>query len=223
MRKPAPATVIAVTALFVALGSSAYATIRLPANSVGTKQLRTASVTTRTLHAQAVTGPKVAPNSLTGTQINVSTLGTVASATHAVNADRATTAQRAANADHATDADSLGGSPASAYVPRCPGDLHRAPNTDLCFDFTERSGDTWTNALKTCALAGLRLPDAGQLAQAFNDLGAFQDFQWTTSLYGAPTGLAAGMIAQDTSRTIQANADLVVRQHPFRCVTTAHN
>src|SRR5262245_8134723 len=160
MRKPAPATAIALTALLVALGGSAYAATSLPANSVGTKQLKTGSVTNRTLRARAVTGSKVAPNSLTGAQIDSSTLGPVPSATHAANADRATTAQHAASADHATNADKLGGSPASAYVPRCPGNLHRAPNTDLCFDFAERSPDTWTNALKTCALAGLRLPDA---------------------------------------------------------------
>jgi hypothetical protein len=229
MRTPAPATLIALVALFVAVGGTTYAATSLPANSVGTRQLRSGAVTTRTLHAGAVTGSKVAPNSLTGTQINSTTLGTVPSAAHAAAADRATRADRAtnadhaANADHATNSDELAGSPASTYLPSCPGSLHRAPKTDLCFDVAERSPATWTDALKVCALAGLRLPDAGALAQAFNDLDAFQEYQWTTSLHAASTGLAAGMIAQDTSRTISVNADLVTRQHPFRCVTTAYN
>ena len=223
MRKPAPATVIALIALFVALGGTTYAATSLPANSVGAKQLRNGAVTNRTLHTGAVTGSKVAPNSLTGTEINSATLGTVPNATHAISADRATNAAHTTNADHATNADKLAGSPASAYLPSCPGDLHRAPKADLCFDPIETFQETWTDALKTCALAGLRLATAGELAQAFNDLDAFQDFQWTTSLYGAPTGLAAGMIAQDTSRTILVNADLVTRPHPFRCVTTAYN
>jgi hypothetical protein len=39
-RRPSPAIVIALIALFVALGGSAYAALRLPRNSVGSAQLR---------------------------------------------------------------------------------------------------------------------------------------------------------------------------------------
>jgi hypothetical protein len=39
-RRPAPATVISVIALFVALGGTGYAAVTLPRNSVGAKQLR---------------------------------------------------------------------------------------------------------------------------------------------------------------------------------------
>jgi hypothetical protein len=229
MRKPAPATVIALIALFVALGGTTYAATSLPANSVGTKQLRNGAVTNRTLHTGAVTRSKVAPNSLTGTEINSATLGTVPTATHAINADRATNAVHATSADHATNADKLAGAPASAYLPSCPGDLKRAPKTDLCFDVAERSQATWTDALKTCALAGLRLPDPGELAQAFNDLGAVQDFHWTTSQYTTfpafqPFILVdATLLGQDISRNIYATVDMVTGQHGFRCVTTAYN
>jgi hypothetical protein len=48
-RRPTPATVIALIALFVALGGTGYAALKLPRNSVGTKQLK----------ANAVTGAKV--------------------------------------------------------------------------------------------------------------------------------------------------------------------
>jgi hypothetical protein len=44
-RRPAPATVISVIALFVALGGTGYAAVTLPRNSVGPKQLRTNAVT----------------------------------------------------------------------------------------------------------------------------------------------------------------------------------
>lgn len=37
-RRPSPATVIALIALFVSLGGSAYAALKLPDNSVGTAQ-----------------------------------------------------------------------------------------------------------------------------------------------------------------------------------------
>ena len=54
LRRPSPALVIACLALAVALGGTGYATISLPANSVGTKQLKQG----------AVVGAKVKPHSL---------------------------------------------------------------------------------------------------------------------------------------------------------------
>jgi hypothetical protein len=53
-RKPSPATLIALLALFVALGGSSYAALQVPRGSVGTKQLKN----------NAVTSPKVRNNSL---------------------------------------------------------------------------------------------------------------------------------------------------------------
>jgi hypothetical protein len=44
-RRPSPALVVGIVALFAALGGTGYAALRLPANSVGTKQLRKGSVT----------------------------------------------------------------------------------------------------------------------------------------------------------------------------------
>jgi hypothetical protein len=52
--RPSPATVIALIALFVALGGTGYAALKLPKNSVGAKQLK----------ANAVTGAKVKDGSL---------------------------------------------------------------------------------------------------------------------------------------------------------------
>jgi Collagen triple helix repeat (20 copies) len=52
--RPSPAMVVAFIALLLALGSGAYAQLRIPRNSVGTAQLR----------ANAVTSPKVKPGSL---------------------------------------------------------------------------------------------------------------------------------------------------------------
>jgi hypothetical protein len=44
-RRPSPSLVIACLALFVALGGGAYAAVKLPRNSVGTRQLKTGAVT----------------------------------------------------------------------------------------------------------------------------------------------------------------------------------
>lgn len=45
LRRPSPALVVAVIALFVALGGTSYAALRLPKNSVGTAQLKRGAVT----------------------------------------------------------------------------------------------------------------------------------------------------------------------------------
>jgi hypothetical protein len=44
-RRPSPALVVALVALFVALGGTSYAALRLPENSVGTAQLKNGAVT----------------------------------------------------------------------------------------------------------------------------------------------------------------------------------
>jgi hypothetical protein len=45
LQRPSPALVISLIALFVALGGTGYAAIKLPKNSVGTKQLKKNAVT----------------------------------------------------------------------------------------------------------------------------------------------------------------------------------
>jgi hypothetical protein len=106
---PSPAMAIALLSLFLALGSGAYAAIKLPKNSVGTRQLKknavTSSkvkknaVTSSKIKANAVNGSKVANNSLTGNDILESTLAKVPSASSADNAGHATTADTATTAN----------------------------------------------------------------------------------------------------------------------------
>ena len=57
---------VAYAALFVALGGTSYAALKLPDNSVGTVQLRDGAVTSSKLAAGAVTGSKVKRGSLHG-------------------------------------------------------------------------------------------------------------------------------------------------------------
>jgi hypothetical protein len=92
-RKPSPALVISIIALFLSLGGTSYAAITLPAKSVGTKQLKNA----------AVTSVKIKNGAVTASKINSSGLK-VASATHADSATTATTATTATNATNATTA-----------------------------------------------------------------------------------------------------------------------
>jgi hypothetical protein len=110
-QRPSPSMVVALIALFVALGGTGYAAITLPKNSVGSKQIKKGAVTGAKVGKNAIDGSKVKNDSLTGADINEGTLnlGKVPStqnADHATNADNATNATNATNAGHAGSADS---------------------------------------------------------------------------------------------------------------------
>jgi hypothetical protein len=88
------ANVVATLALFIAVGgASAFAAGQLAKNSVGTKQIKN----------NAVTSSKIKNGAITGSKVNLSSLGTVPSATSATNSTTA------------SNANSLGGSPATAF------------------------------------------------------------------------------------------------------------
>lgn len=95
--------IVALLALFIALGGSAYAVGK---NSVGTKQLKNNAVTAKKIKKNAVTTAKVKNGAITGAKVKLSSLGTVPSATKAATADSATTAGTATSAGTATTATS---------------------------------------------------------------------------------------------------------------------
>lgn len=115
LRAPSPALVIALIALFVALGGTSIAAINaLPKNSVGAKQLKKNAVTGVKIKNKAVTAAKI---NTKGLNVPNATHATSAdSATSATNATNATNATSATNATHATNADQLGGVAASGYT-----------------------------------------------------------------------------------------------------------
>lgn len=107
------ANVLACLALFVALGGTGYAATQLPKGSVGAKQLKNGAVTRAKLKPGSVTASKIgagavgasqigagavgtaalANGAVTGAKLNLATLGTVPTATHATTADAAATLQ----------------------------------------------------------------------------------------------------------------------------------
>jgi hypothetical protein len=88
--RPSPALVISILALVMATIGTALAATNLPKNSVGSKQLKNNAVATNKIKKEAVTGAKVKKGTLTGTNINLSSLGTVPSATTAATAQSLT-------------------------------------------------------------------------------------------------------------------------------------
>ena len=62
--RPAFSNVVALMALFVALGGASYAAIKVPKNSVGTRQIKNRAVTAAKLRKNSVNSAKVRNRSL---------------------------------------------------------------------------------------------------------------------------------------------------------------
>jgi hypothetical protein len=122
--RPSPALVVAVIALFVALGGTAYAV----------KQINGSALVNR-----SVSNVKIKKNSLTRAEINLKALGTV---------PKAATANQAGTADEATkaeDADKLGGQPPEIWQKACQDGTVKGyaiinGDTDFPADYTSDVG-----------------------------------------------------------------------------------
>jgi hypothetical protein len=97
--RPSASMIVALVALFVAMGGTTYAVRSLPSKSVGSKQIRNKAVHTRHIKARNVTRTKIARNavdsslvrrdSIHGSDILEASLATVPSAKDAANAANA--------------------------------------------------------------------------------------------------------------------------------------
>jgi hypothetical protein len=101
-RRPSPSMAVALLALFVALGGSSYAALK-----VSGKQIVNNSVRSSDLRNNDVRSADVRNNGLTGADINEARVGTVPKATTATNATKAATADNAS---------ALGGIAPGGYV-----------------------------------------------------------------------------------------------------------
>ena len=162
---------VATLALFVALGGSAYAALRVPPNSVGARQLKASSVTNGKIANGAITAAKVAEHSLIGSDINLPALGTV---------------PNAANATSALNANTVGGHAAS-----CPANTTLIDG--LCFDSQSNpEAPNLEAAALGCAAKGGFLPTPMELYSTQGTLhlgnGGVEPLQhqFTDDLYSVP-------------------------------------
>ena len=103
--------VIAMLALFLALGGAAYAGTKINGSSIkngsiGGGKLKNETITANKIKKGTITGTQIAPGSISSSSIDVSTLGTVPSAQNANTAGTASKADSATTAGTATTADS---------------------------------------------------------------------------------------------------------------------
>jgi hypothetical protein len=105
--------VIAVIALFIALGGAAYAGSKINGNkivnkSIGGGKLKNETITANKIKKGTITSAQIAPGSIDSTQININSLTTVPSAQTATTATSAKTAETATKATSAVTADEAG-------------------------------------------------------------------------------------------------------------------
>jgi hypothetical protein len=184
--RQSPALVVAVVALFVALGGSVYAAKQAKLNG---KAIRAKSLPGNRLKMRSVPANRLKPGvlkaaqistPLTGYDINELTLGMVPSAAHAEHADTAQSAadaQTALNAVNAIDAQTVNGHSAGCK-----------PSTRLfagaCWQSSASvAAATAPLAAAECATQGGTLPDALDLAAFAKQPGVnlHEDDEWSNS------------------------------------------
>jgi hypothetical protein len=194
--RPSPAMVVAVVALVAELSGSAY--VVLGKNSVGTRQLKAQAVTAGKIANNAVTSAKVAKNSLTGSDINLSALGTVPSATTATSAGNANTV--------------------TGHAAACPSGTTLIRG--VCFDAAAKGpAESLTAAEDSCAAAGGTLPSPMELYATRTVLnlgtGAGTDRMYTDTYYSAVgTGSNYTTIVLDgTGRLFEQSVDAAAKYY----------
>lgn len=214
-----PALVVAVVALFIALGGSVYAAKRakidgraIRAKSIPGNRVKPRSIAANRLKPGVLRGAIPAP--LTGAEINELTLGQVPSAAHADSADSALSAvdaQTALNAVNAVDAQTVNGHSVGCL-----------PTTrefaGACWESSSSNAVDAPTAARKCAARGGTLPEALQLAAFAEEPGVNLDpgDEWSGDIpvVSGPGVYAVVTVAADSELDFELSTDT----HPYRCV-----
>jgi hypothetical protein len=179
--------VIAVIALFVALGGAAYAGSKINGKnivnaSIGGGKLKNETITAKQIKKGTITGAQIQEGSISSNTIDLSTLGTVPSANtansatkatsattagsaenaaHANDASHATEAEKATHASEADEAKTLEGETAAQLTVSCQSGTSFYGG--MCWDEATRPLAPWITAIEECAGDGGRLPTISEL------------------------------------------------------------
>lgn len=210
-RRPSPAMIVALIALFVALGGTGYAVTALPTNSVGEKQIRKGAVTHTKIRAKAVRSGDIANNAIVGRTVRPGAIGS-----------REIAESKLGTVPRATVADTFAGLTPTQFFQRlglqCPAGT--VATYAACFEDAPRAPASWGLALATCKLAGMRLP-------TFADLVAYYGLSKPVPSGGeltASTGPEAGVnvatvTLSNTGTTVEYIDSAGNAQRAFRCMT----
>jgi hypothetical protein len=205
------ANVVATLALFIAIGGSSYAALRVGSrdivdNSVRSRDVRNNSLRSRDLRNLAITGRDIRHNALGGEQIREATLGPV---------------PLAANADR------LSGVTIFALKVRCP--VGTVPLAGACMESAARPATAFTNAFGFCGNDGRRLPDYAELMEFLTTHQLAPAGEWTSSVYRNPANgsdrseqLEVVVVVPDIEGVAYRRAN-TPDPLPYRCVATPSN
>jgi hypothetical protein len=206
-RRVSSAHVMSAIALFVALGGTGYAAVKINGKNVRTGSLPGAALKNRT-----ITAGKIKRDSLSGNEIAESTLGIVPSAAAANTANTANSATTANTANSATTASNVGGRTAASLQVQCPADTAAAGG--VCIELTQRAAASWPQASVACGARGL--PNLSQLVSFLNAHQPLSGTEWASDVFDESTvaqiEMSTGVITGGKSGT-----------HPYRCMTTPSN
>jgi hypothetical protein len=200
------ANVTATVALFVALGGSSYAAVR-----VGSREIADNSIRSRDVKNNSLTRHDLARNTLDGSVIRESRLARVPRAVSADNAGR------------------LGGMQAAEFKVRCPAETLAI--ADLCVERQPRAAVAYGSAVNQCSVAGLppgpgrRLPTHGELQAALQGLSLAPGGELTGDVWASSTspGEVDVLYVTDQTGGVDVTSDTDAGKKAFRCVFDPSN
>ena len=204
------ANVTATLAVFVALGGTSYAALRIGSddvinNSLRSRDIQNDTVVSRDLRDRTIRARDVRRDSLGSRVIKESALGTV---------------PRAATADR------VGGVSAQDLRVKCPSDT--LSKAGVCIETAARSPAGFVGAVDQCSRAGRRLIPMAELDLYARSNGPLPQAEWTASVYRNPDN-GPTAVEQLEAVLLSGLGDLsydrvhVPVQHAFRCVALPSN
>ena len=209
-RRLSYANVAATVALFVSLGGTSYAVLRIGSdevadNSLRSRDIRNGTLLSRDIRDRGIAGRDVNSNALGSRAVRESSLKTV---------------------PRALQAESLGGVTAQDLRLRCPTDTRS--KAGVCIETEPRSPDGFLTAVNRCEQIGRALITMPELDAYVRSSGPLTQAEWTASVYRNPdNGPAAA--EQLEAVLLQGAADVAydrvyfAAQHAFRCVALPSN
>jgi hypothetical protein len=210
-RRPSPAMIVALVALFVALGGTGYAVTALPKNSVGEKQIRKAAVTSQKIRANAVRSGDIANNTIIGRDVRAGALG-----------PREIAESKLGTVPRASIADTFGGLTPQQLLARL--DLQCPAGTvavyAACFEDSPRPAASWLLAVLTCKNAGRQLPTFADLMAYYGLSKPVPSGGELTSSTGPEGGQNVATVAlSNTGTTVEYIDSAGNAERQYRCFT----
>jgi hypothetical protein len=197
------ANVMSTTAVFIALGGSSYAALRIDSGDIANNSVRGVDVRNRSLSER-----ELKRNTLTGRSIRES---------------------RLARVPRAKNANQLGGLTAAELKVKCP--IGTFPIADVCVESTPRAAASYGPAVIVCANTarpagpGRRLPTHGELRAALTAVQLAAGGELTSEVYpsSATPGALNVLYVTDQVGSVALTPDTDAGAKAFRCVADPLN